>query len=49
MFVPMKVFLDNVITVHDINSSQNFPLIYQEAKTRGATLFSLDIKVKFFA
>lgn len=47
IFCMLYLILDNVISVHDINSSQNFPLIHQAAKTRGATLFTLDIQVSF--
>ncbi|KAG9430938.1 vam6/Vps39-like protein isoform X1 [Apis mellifera carnica] len=37
------ILTDNIICVHDLNSL-NFQQLYQLQKTRGATLFSLDIK-----
>lgn len=39
------VLADNVVQVHE--NTSNFNLITQIAKTRGATIFTLDIKVSF--
>ncbi|KAH0951330.1 hypothetical protein HN011_003413 [Eciton burchellii] len=37
------ILTDNIVCVHDLNSP-NFQQIYQLTKTRGATLFTLDIQ-----
>ncbi|KOX73555.1 Vam6/Vps39-like protein [Melipona quadrifasciata] len=37
------ILTDNIICIHDLNSP-NFQQLYQLQKTRGATLFALDIK-----
>lgn len=39
----LYLFVDNIVCVHDLNSP-NFQQLYQLQKTRGATLFALDIK-----
>ncbi|KAG1653552.1 Vam6/Vps39-like protein [Nymphon striatum] len=48
ILVTLSVFtiiLDNVVSIHDMTAF-NFPLISTVAKTRGATLFALDIQRK---
>lgn len=37
------ILTDNIVCIHDLNSP-NFQQLYQLQKTRGATLFALDIK-----
>ena len=35
---------DGIINVNDISSRHNFPLVHSALKTKGATIFALDIK-----
>ena len=43
IFNLLCLFTDNIVCIHDLNSP-NFQQLYQLQKTRGATLFALDIK-----